>query len=134
MTVYRSLNQWAPSRVLDFDKMLFLVCKILLQIKYHGWMIYQYYKFIIVIFILCVDSKFESTFKIDEARDVGSSKASSHKYLQVGLLADENVAAKHGNNTADFLLILANIVRNSLKINLMRMELVIITDYCSSST
>ena len=46
---------------------------------------------------------------------MGSSKASSHKYLQVGLLADENVAAKHGNNTADFLLILANIVRNSLK-------------------
>ena len=75
---------------------------------------------------------------MDEARDVGSSKASSHKYLQVGLLADENVAAKHGNNTADFLFILANIVRNSLKNkkkkNLMRMELVFITDYCSSST
>ena len=79
--------------------------------------------FILVIFIPCVDFKFESAFKIDEARDVSSSKASSHKYLQVGLLADENVAAKHGNNTADFLLILANIVRNSLKINLMRMEL-----------
>ena len=79
--------------------------------------------FILVIFIPCVDFKFESAFKTFEARDVSSSKASSHKYLQVGLLADENVAAKHGNNTADFLLILANIVRNSLKINLMRMEL-----------
>ena len=26
----------------DFDKMLFLVYKILLPIQYHGWMIYQY--------------------------------------------------------------------------------------------
>ena len=34
----------------------------------------------------------------------------AHKYLQVALVADENVAAKHGNHTADFLLVLANIV------------------------
>ena len=33
-----------------------------------------------------------------------------HKYLQAALVADENVAAKHGNQTADFLLVLANIV------------------------
>lgn len=42
----------------------------------------------------------------------GSSDApASHKFLQVELLADENVAVKHGNNTADFLLVIANIVR-----------------------
>lgn len=39
-----------------------------------------------------------------------ASEAASHKYLQVELLADENVSAKHGNDTADFMLILANIV------------------------
>jgi len=32
-----------------------------------------------------------------------------HKYLQAALVADENVAAKHGNHTADFLLLLGNI-------------------------
>lgn len=73
------------------------------------------YLYLLFPFHARVDFTFESAFKIDEARDVSSSKTSSHKYLQVGLLADDNVAAKHGNDTADFLLILANIVRDSLK-------------------
>lgn len=34
----------------------------------------------------------------------------AHKYLQAALVADENVEARHGNETAHFLLVLANIV------------------------
>ena len=59
--------------------------------------------------ILYKVSSFNPAFTIGEASD-SSSKAPSHKYLQVELLADENVAARHGNDTADFLLVLANIV------------------------
>jgi len=54
-------------------------------------------------------SKFDTAENFGEVSS-SSSGAASHKYLQVELLADENVAAKHGNNTADFLLVLANIV------------------------
>lgn len=39
-----------------------------------------------------------------------SADAVVHKYLQAALVTDENVVAKHGNNTADCLLVLANIV------------------------
>ena len=48
----------------------------------------------------------------DSMSDINGANSSSslHKFLQVELLADENVAAKHGNDTADFLLVLANIV------------------------
>lgn len=55
--------------------------------------------------------KFDSSNKIDEVMNGSSDAAASHKFLQVELLADENVAVKHGNNTADFLLVIANIVR-----------------------
>ena len=56
-------------------------------------------------------SKFDSSNNFDEVINGSSDTAASHKFLQVELLADENVAAKHGNNTADFLLVIANIVR-----------------------
>ena len=48
----------------------------------------------------------------DNTRDINgaNSYSSLHKFLQVELLADENVAARHKNDTADFLLVLANIV------------------------
>ena len=36
--------------------------------------------------------------------------AAKPKYLQVALVADENVEAKHGNQTTNFLLVLANMV------------------------
>ena len=61
------------------------------------------------VFFVDVPTKFVGPAK---KYDVSSSAPSSvaHKYLQVALVADENVAAKHGNHTADFLLVLANIV------------------------
>ncbi|KAL9986862.1 hypothetical protein ACROYT_G001068 [Oculina patagonica] len=65
-----------------------------------------------------------------------SLSANGHKYLQAALVADENVAAKHGNQTADFLLVLANIIAatfhdNSIgriKLNYVVSRLVIITN------
>ena len=36
------------------------------------------------------------------------------KYLQAALVLDEHVAAAHGNDTADYMLVLANIVSNGL--------------------
>ena len=61
------------------------------------------------VFFVDVPTKFVGPAK---KYDISSSAPSSvaHKYLQVALVADENVAAKHGNHTADFLLVLANIV------------------------
>ncbi|KAL9986875.1 hypothetical protein ACROYT_G001084 [Oculina patagonica] len=44
-----------------------------------------------------------------------SYNPSVHKYLQAALVVDENVVAKHGNSTADFLLVLANIVAGSFR-------------------
>lgn len=48
----------------------------------------------------------------DNRSDINGANSSSslHKFLQVELLADENVAARHKNDTPDFLLVLANIV------------------------
>ena len=37
-----------------------------------------------------------------------------HKYLQAALVADENVAAEQGNSTADFLLLLGNILSGAV--------------------
>ena len=67
------------------------------------------------VFVTDVPSKFVGPAN---KYDISSSTSSSvaHKYLQVALAADENVAAKHGNHTADFLLVLANIVSNVLKL------------------
>lgn len=51
-----------------------------------------------------------------DKRDEVNSRSYSptaHKYLQAAIVVDENVAAKHGNQTADFLLVLANIVSNT---------------------
>ena len=36
------------------------------------------------------------------------------KYLQAALVLDEHVAAAHGNDTADYMLVLANMVSNGL--------------------
>lgn len=36
------------------------------------------------------------------------------KYLQAALVLDEHVAAAHGNDIADYMLVLANIVSNGL--------------------
>lgn len=60
------------------------------------------------VFIFSVSSLL-TEFKRDEV-NFRSFSANGHKYLQAALVADENVAAKHGNQTADFLLVLANIV------------------------
>ena len=54
-------------------------------------------------------SNFASVIKSDEDSN-DSSDTVSPKYLQVALLADENVEAKHGEQTTNFLLVLANIV------------------------
>ena len=67
------------------------------------------FKLVFLVCILHAASKFDTAENFDEVSS-SSSGAVPHKYLQVKLLADENVAAKHGNNTADFLLVLANIV------------------------
>lgn len=79
-------------------------------------------------FVLDVTSKF-----IGPANqyDVSSSTSSSvaHKYLQVALVADENVAAKHGNHTADFLLVLANIVSSVFTVG----ESILSKHYCYAS-
>jgi len=74
----------------------------------------------------------------DSMSDINGANSSSslHKFLQVELLADENVAAKHGNDTADFLLVLANIVAGMfrdhsigrIKVNYVVSRLVIITN------
>lgn len=47
---------------------------------------------------------------------VGATKADAavQKYLQAALVLDEHVAAAHGNDTADYMLVLANIVSNGL--------------------
>lgn len=55
---------------------------------------------------LDVVSSYDPAVKQDER----SGKAFPYKYLKVALLADENVAARHGNQTSNFLLVLANIV------------------------
>ena len=61
------------------------------------------------LFFLGVASKFVGPANKYDVNN-NSSSSVAHKYLQVALVADENVAAKHGNHTADFLLVLANIV------------------------
>ena len=46
----------------------------------------------------------------------GASNADAvvQKYLQAALVLDEHVAAAHGNDTADYMLVLANIVSNGV--------------------
>ena len=39
-----------------------------------------------------------------------NADAAAQKYLQAALVLDEHVAAAHGNDTADYMLVLANIV------------------------
>lgn len=65
--------------------------------------------FLFICYLSFVASKLDTANKMDNGTH-GQSKLTSHKFLQVELLADEHVAAKHGNDTADFLLVLANIV------------------------
>ncbi|XP_068692661.1 A disintegrin and metalloproteinase with thrombospondin motifs 16-like [Montipora foliosa] len=68
--------------------------------------------------------------------NITKSPSNLHKFLQVELLADENVAARHKNDTADFLLVLANIVAGmfrdhsvgKIKVNYVVSRLVIITN------
>ena len=43
-----------------------------------------------------------------------NADAAAQKYLQAALVLDEHVAAAHGNDTADYMLVLANIVSNGL--------------------
>lgn len=72
-----------------------------------------------------VASSYDSAVKQDEI----SGKASPQKYLQVALLADESVVAKHGNQTTNFLLVLANIVSGwKFGINTV-LYLFFVTDY-----
>ena len=59
------------------------------------------------------DMEFDAANNMGDINGANSS-SSLHKFLQVELLADENVAARHGNDTADFLLVLANIVSLNL--------------------
>ena len=59
--------------------------------------------------LLRLASSFHKVAKKDKISG-SSADTAVHKYLQVALVADEFVAARHGNNTADFLLVLANIV------------------------
>ncbi|KAK2559265.1 A disintegrin and metalloproteinase with thrombospondin motifs 6 [Acropora cervicornis] len=81
------------------------------------------------------DMEFDAADSMSDINGANSS-SSLHKFLQVELLADENVAAKHGNDTADFLLVLANIVAGMfrdhsigrIKVNYVVSRLVIITN------
>ena len=43
-----------------------------------------------------------------------NADAAVQKYLQAALVLDEHVAAAHGNDTANYMLVLANIVSNGL--------------------
>ena len=43
-----------------------------------------------------------------------NADAAVQNYLQAALVLDEHVAATHGNDTADYMLVLANIVSNGL--------------------
>ena len=43
-----------------------------------------------------------------------NADAVAQKYLQAALVLDEHVAAAHGNDTADYMLVLANIVSNGV--------------------
>ena len=45
---------------------------------------------------------------------VTNADAVVQKYLQAALVLDEHVAAAHGNGTADYMLVLANIVSNGV--------------------
>ena len=43
-----------------------------------------------------------------------NADAAVQKYLQAALVLDEHVAAAHGNDTTDYMLVLANIVSNGV--------------------
>ena len=64
---------------------------------------------VVILIFLFPDLKVDKAVKGNEASDNSSSPA-VQKYLQVALVTDELAAANHGNQTADFLLVLANIV------------------------
>ena len=82
-------------------------------------------------FFVDVPSKFVgSANKYEISSSTSSSVA--HKYLQVALVADENVAAKHGNHTADFLLVLANIVSSAFTVATSIFRLPYITSFDTS--
>ena len=77
-------------------------------------------------FVVDVSSKFVGPANKYDVSSV------AHKYLQVALVADENVAAKHGDHTADFLLVLANIVSSAFTVATSIFRLPYITPFDTS--
>ena len=51
---------------------------------------------------------------IDKVAKKNKIRGAVQKYLQAALVLDEHVAAAHGNDTADYMLVLANMVSNGL--------------------
>lgn len=82
------------------------------------------------------DVNFDVLNNTSDHINITRSPSNLHKFLQVELLADENVAVRHKNDTADFLLVLANIVAGmfhdhsvgKIKVNYVVSRLVIITN------
>ena len=59
-------------------------------------------------------SSFDKVAKTNKIGGATNADAVVQKYLQAALVLDEHVAAAHGNDTADYMLVLANIVSNGL--------------------
>ena len=59
-------------------------------------------------------SNIDKVSKKNKIGGVTNADAVVQKYLQAALVLDEHVAAAHGNNTADYMLVLANIVSNGV--------------------
>ena len=59
-------------------------------------------------------SSIDKVAKKNKIGGATNADAAVQKYLQAALVLDEHVAATHGNDTADYMLVLANIVSNGL--------------------
>lgn len=59
-------------------------------------------------------SSIDKVAKKNKIEGATNADAAVQKYLQAALVLDEHVAAAHGNDTTDYMLVLANIVSNGL--------------------
>ena len=59
-------------------------------------------------------SNIDKVAKKNKIGGATNADAVVQKYLQAALVLDEHVAAAHGNDTTDYMLVLANIVSNGL--------------------
>lgn len=59
-------------------------------------------------------SNIDKVAKKNKIGGATNADAVVQKYLQAALVLDEHIAAAHGNDTADYMLVLANIVSNGV--------------------